>query len=199
VRSVSDPIQVVVQQIGGGWFATWGPLVGVVIGAILGSLGQVLASSLTHRRNLETDRREWRRAVYMEALQISWDYIEAVMDFHIASKNTAPEGDLKARARHAEGRANASRQIATLHGQLVACQVRASLYAPEVVQMAIDGLINALAKLERDPAKELEWGEISTWHSRVLATMRDDLGIAGTVSLLPENMKRGPHNAQADA
>lgn len=48
---------------------TWGPLLGVVVGAVLGGGAQIVDSHLSGRRGRKDARREIRRATYVELLR----------------------------------------------------------------------------------------------------------------------------------
>ncbi|QUC01092.1 hypothetical protein [Cellulosimicrobium cellulans] len=68
MMSVEDPIRVVVESGPASVWSQWGPLVGVVVGAILGALGQVLAGRLQRNHERRRDEIAVRRDLYIRVL-----------------------------------------------------------------------------------------------------------------------------------
>lgn len=177
------------EQNGGGgdWFTAWGPLIGVVIGAILGALGQVVASNLSHRRQLENERREWRRSSYVLALEAVTQMFGAKTNLRLVRSETARD------AEHAKELTERSRSASEAHTianrRLLDAQIRVGLYAPEPVQHALDGLVAALRRVK--VSQELDWSEVEAWNAKTVTAMRADLGLKGTLTTLPSEMKQG--------
>lgn len=62
---------------------TLGPLVGVVIGAVLGGGAQIVDSHLSARRNRKNAQREVRRSVYVELIRICSQVNQDAVAMHI--------------------------------------------------------------------------------------------------------------------
>lgn len=74
----SDPVRVVVESSPIASWSLWGPLIGVVVGAILAAVGQVVAGRLQHVRDVRREEVGVRRELYARTLSIVDELIGVV-------------------------------------------------------------------------------------------------------------------------
>ena len=63
-----DPIRVVVESGYPGWWTQWAPLLGVALGAVLGSVGQIVAGRLQRSHEIERQNIAVKRELYGRVL-----------------------------------------------------------------------------------------------------------------------------------
>ncbi|GEL45583.1 hypothetical protein CHO01_06990 [Cellulomonas hominis] len=177
VRAAADPGA-------GEWFGTWGPLVGVVVGALLAGLAQIVGASLGTRRERVAADRERRRQAYL-AFTIAAD---AEMDA-IQRRQLAYLG-------HGGDLASAIETRVVALNRRVDAVTAIQFCAPLPVQEAVDRVGRALTAI-RDDLPTLdefrrEWRYVPRLQHDAIVTMRHDLGIPGTVRMDADVAAVGP-------
>lgn len=179
---VEPLLRVVVDNGDPSWFSTWGPLVGVIVGATLAGLLTLFAGSLQDNRRKEQADRELRRVTYAEFMSAVGDELRAWSELHSAqAANRLKEKIIES--------------YIDAHHHRVRKGIEIALIAPLGVQAAVDRLGTSLEKLPRNPVPGKKGRDHLTWMARlqydVAVEMRKDLKVPGTVRLDPEMEAKG--------
>ena len=84
----ADPTRVVVEYATATNWSIWGPLIGVVVGALLGALGQIVAGRLRHRGDVRREEVGVRRELYARTLSIVDELTSAVEGLEAGGPDT---------------------------------------------------------------------------------------------------------------
>lgn len=180
-----DPVRVIVEHSSGGWFSTWGPLVGVAVGALLAGLFQFLTGRAAHKRERAAEDRALRRDTYIAFDRAVDDEIYAWVRMQ-ARQLVLTSGPLEAdSARHREARE-----------RRYAAEAALGFIAPTDVHAIASRLGRALSGLKDGQKSEDEVLEEVKWIPRlqhdVVTAMRKELGVAGEPHMAPSTKETGP-------
>lgn len=176
--SAEDPIRVVVESGAPSLLSQWGPLVGVVVGAVLGGLAQVVAGTVQRKHDRRREHDRHRRDAYVA-------YTRALDDFLITSSMVdmaAAEGVNS--LDHALDRIN--RYVATLHelnSATALVEVHGSNAARDLVREIRNVTQAPGAKAQGGPETATPgWSkgvldEVNALERALTATIRQELGV----------------------
>lgn len=173
--SVDDPVRVVVESGASSLLRDWGALVGVVVGAILGAFGQIVAGRLQRDHDVDREEVRVRRELYARVLGLVDDLETATADRIMSGR----EGD---RRRVVEENKKIAASYNALDGISSEVAISGSLAAFEVLAAFLQAYSEAspTTAAENDREDMLEAAHATAVESRqtLVVQMRVDLGTA---------------------
>ncbi|GEN79784.1 hypothetical protein [Actinotalea fermentans] len=172
VFGTPDPIRVIVEQGGSSTWADWGPLVGVVVGAVLGAVGQIVAGRLQRSHDAERENIAVRRALYGQILRALDGLLREAGEAALAAEGKVDPGGAINRFVDA---ANALVRLLAETG------VSGSLEVYEEIRSLLDGLAPTGLKPGDAEAWRQQHRRINQSRALLMALMRLDLKTPGDV------------------